>query len=60
MLSNHKTDESEYVRKSAGNALKDISKEYPDLVKNELKKWKLDTKEINQVYKLASKFINHV
>ena len=57
ILSNNKTDESEYVRKSVGNALKDISKEYPDLIKNELKKWKLDTKEINQVYKLARKYV---
>jgi 3-methyladenine DNA glycosylase AlkC len=57
ILSEHRTDESEYVRKSVGNALKDISKKHPELIKNELKKWKLDTKEINQVYKLASKRI---
>ena len=57
ILSEHRTDESEYVRKSVGNALKDISKEYPELIRNELMKWKLDTKEINQVYKLASKRI---
>jgi len=57
ILSEHKTDESEYVRKSVGNALKDISKKYPELIKNELKKWKLDTKEINKVYKLAGKFV---
>ena len=55
LLSQYKTDESEYVRKSVGNALKDISKTYPELIKNELKKWKTETKEINQVYKLASK-----
>jgi 3-methyladenine DNA glycosylase AlkC len=57
ILSKHKTDESEYVRKSVGNALKDISKKHPELIKKELKKWKLDTKEINQVYKLANKII---
>ncbi|MCL2878901.1 MAG: DNA alkylation repair protein [Treponema sp.] len=57
ILSGHKTDESEYVRKSVGNALKDISKKYPELIKNELSRWKLDTKEINQVYKLAAKLI---
>jgi len=57
ILSGHKMDESEYVRKSVGNALRDISKRYPELVKNELEKWKLDTKEIGQVYKLASKFV---
>ncbi len=57
LLSRLKTDESEYVRKSIGNALKDISKEFPELVKKELDSWKLDTKEVKQVYKLASKFL---
>ena len=55
LLSKYKTDESEYVRKSVGNALKDISKEYPELVMEELSKWKLDTKAIKQVYRLANK-----
>jgi 3-methyladenine DNA glycosylase AlkC len=58
ILSKHKTDESEYVRKSVGNALKDISKTYPELIKIELSRWKLDTKEIMQVYKLALKIID--
>jgi len=57
MLSKLKTDESEYVRKSVGNALKDISKTYPELIKKEIGKWKLDTKEMKQVYNLASKKI---
>ena len=57
LLSKFKTDESEYVRKSVGNSLKDISKTYPELIKNELSKWKLETKEINQVYKLANKIM---
>ena len=52
-----KEDESEYVRKSVGNALRDISKKFPDLVNVELRNWKLESKEIHQVYKLASKFI---
>ena len=55
LLSKYKTDESEYVRKSVGNALKDISKAYPELVKKELSEWELNTKEIKQVYKLANK-----
>jgi len=55
LLSKYKADESEYVRKSVGNALKDISKQFPELVRNELNEWKLDTKEIKQVYKLANK-----
>ena len=52
-----KEDTSEYVRKSVGNALRDISKKFPELIKDELNTWKLENKEINQVYKLASKFI---
>jgi 3-methyladenine DNA glycosylase AlkC len=57
ILSKYKTDESVYVRKSVGNALKDISKAYPELIKTERNKWKLDTNEINQVYKLATKIL---
>lgn len=53
-----KEDTSEYVRKSVGNALRDISKKFPELIKDELNNWKLESKEINQVYKLASKLIN--
>ena len=60
ILSEHKTDESEYVRKSVGNALKDISKTYPALIKKELSEWKLETKEIHQVYKLANKLIEKI
>ena len=53
-----KEDTSEYVRKSVGNALRDISKKFPELIRAELNNWKLDSKEINHVYKLASKFIS--
>ena len=45
------------MRKSVGNALRDISKKFPELIKIELDSWKLESKEIQQVYKLASKFI---
>ena len=54
---NLKDDNSEYVRKSVGNALRDISKKFPELIKDELSTWKLENKEINQVYMLANKFI---
>ncbi|WP_281255523.1 hypothetical protein [Pasteurella oralis] len=40
-----------------GNALRDISKIYPDLIKQELASWQLENKEIRQVYQLASRFI---
>ena len=56
-IANFKEDNSEYVRKSVGNALRDISKKFPELIKDELNTWKLENKEINQVYMLANKFI---
>ena len=52
-----RSDVSAYVRKSVGNALRDISKKYPELVANELGTWNLETKEVSQVYRLASKVI---
>ena len=52
-----KEDASEYVRKSVGNALRDISRKFPELIKEELKTWNVETKEIKQVYKLASRFV---
>ena len=57
LLASHKDDESEYVRKSAGNSLRDISKKHADLVAAELEKWDLSSPKIRQVYKLASKFL---
>ena len=52
-----KADPSEYVRKSVGNALRDISKKFPDYIRKEVETWSLDSKEIKQVYHLASKLI---
>lgn len=57
LLASHREDESEYVRKSAGNALRDISKKFPQLVAEELNSWDLSSKKTMQVYKLASRFI---
>ena len=56
-LASLKEDESEYLRKSVGNALKDISKKFPNLVKTELASWNLGSKEAMQTYKFASKII---
>ena len=53
-ISNLKEDSSEYVRKSIGNALRDISKKFPELIKIELNSWELESKEIKLVYNLAS------
>ena len=57
IISKYKEDESEYVRKSVGNALKDISKTHLDLVKEELSTWDLDTKAVKQVDGLATKIM---
>lgn len=56
-LADLKEDSSEYVRKSVGNALRNISKKCPELIKAELDSWKSESKEINQVYKLANRFV---
>ena len=56
-LASLKDSANEYLRKSVGNALKDISKKFPNLVKTELDSWNLGSKEVLQTYKFASKFI---
>src|SRR5689334_8279889 len=57
LLSQRRDDESEYVRKSVGNALRDISRKHKALVKAEIRTWNLSNKKIEQTYKLASKFL---
>ena len=52
-----KEDSSEYVRKSVGNALRDISKKYPELIQAELDTWNIEKKSVKQVYQLASRFM---
>lgn len=48
LLSNLKTDDSEYVRKSAGNALRGISKKFPKLIRKELSTWYVSDKKWNK------------
>jgi len=57
LLSQLKADESEYVRKSVGNALRDISRKNKDLIRKELQSWDISGKHIQQTYKLAVKFL---
>jgi len=57
LLSALRNDESEYVRKSVGNALRDISKKHSELVKVELQGWDVTNKRIAQTHKLAVKFL---
>ncbi len=52
-----KEDNSEYVRKSVGNALRDISKKYPELIQEELATWNTEIRSVKQVYQLASRYI---
>ncbi|WP_239254679.1 HEAT repeat domain-containing protein [Listeria ilorinensis] len=48
-------DESNYVRKSVGNALRDISKKHPKLVIDEVLMWDKTDKHTQQVIKLITK-----
>jgi len=57
LLSHHRDDDSEYVRRSVGNALRDISKKHKDVVKAELQKWDVSRKSIKQTYELASRLL---
>ena len=57
LLSQLKADESEYVRKSVGNALRDISRKRKDLIANEIQKWNISDKQVRQTYQLAGKFL---
>jgi 3-methyladenine DNA glycosylase AlkC len=57
LLSALKADDSEYVRKSVGNALRDISKKHRDLIKSEIDNWDLTNTKIKQTYLLAGKFL---
>lgn len=52
-----KNDSSEYVRRSVGNALRDISKKHKELIKAELSKWNPSDKLVKQTNKLASKLL---
>ncbi len=60
LLSGRREDESEYVRKSVSNALRDISKKHPDLVAQELATWDVSSQRVRQVYQLASKFLDTI
>jgi 3-methyladenine DNA glycosylase AlkD len=55
LISAHCADESEYLRKSVGNALRDIGKKHPDLIKNELDQWDLSDKNVAFTKKLVTK-----
>jgi HEAT repeat protein len=60
LLSRLKDDPSEYVRKSAGNALRDISRKHAGLVRRELDTWDLTDKRTGQTYRLAGRFVDAI
>ena len=57
LLSRRKADDSEYVRKSVGNAIRDISRKHASLVRAETDQWDTSDKRVAQTHKLASKFL---
>ncbi len=57
LLSPFRNDGSEYLRKSVGNALRDISKKHPELVRQAVEQWNLDERGTKQTYKLAARLI---
>ena len=57
LLSQLRADESEYVRKSVGNAMRDISRKHKDLVQAELQKWDISDGRAQQTHKLAGRFL---
>jgi len=57
LLSELRADESEYVRKSVGNALRDISRQHAELIRAELATWDTTSKRVMQVHKLARRFL---
>lgn len=57
LLSKWKAHDSEYLRKSIGNALRDISRKEPELIRREVATWDRQDPNIAFTYELASKFL---
>ena len=55
LISQHKANESEYLRKSVGNSLRDIAKKHRTLVEKETSTWDLSDKLIYITYKFVIK-----
>ena len=56
LIAQHKAHKSQYLRKSVGNALRDISKKHSGLIERELEQWDLSNPHILFTYNLASRF----
>lgn len=57
LIARNKAHESEYLRKSVGNALRDISKKHSELIRQEVQQWDLSNSRIMFTYKLATKLL---
>ena len=57
LISKHKAHESAYLRKSVGNALKDISKKHCELIRLEVQQWDLSNPQVMFTYKLTTKLL---
>lgn len=57
LISKHKAHESEYLRRSVGNALRDISKKHAELIRQEVEQWNLSNPRIMFTYKFAAKLL---
>ena len=57
LITKHKGHRSEYLRKSVGNALRDISKKHAELVWQEVERWDLSNPRISFTYKHAAKLL---
>ena len=57
LIARNKAHESEYLRKSVGNALRDISKKHSELIRQEVQQWDLSNPRIMFTYKLATKLL---
>lgn len=55
LIGQHRAHESEYVRKSIGNALRDIRRKYSDIVKQETENWDIANPRILFTHKLVYK-----
>ena len=56
LISKHKAHESEYLRKSVGNALRDISKKHAGLIQQEVRQWDLSNPKILFTYNLQRSY----
>jgi 3-methyladenine DNA glycosylase AlkC len=55
LISPHKSDDSEYLRRSVGNALHDIYKKHADQIMNEIATWDLTDPKIKFTYNLIKR-----